>query len=175
MLDFLKIQIDGEMVKQLGAQIESIARRYLAKDRKSFKLEACFPSSEYSKFAEISSNAHALLRLLQYNELRIQDFKLAMDELISNAVRHGSRIESDKIRISIWINQEYIQIVVKQRMKFDLDTVLIKNRLEEERHGELPSKGLAILLRLTDSNLICSDGYNVKCILTKERVNVKIS
>ena len=97
-----------------------------------------------------------LSETLRFSKKRIADIQLAVDEICSNAVYHGSTCISSGILMQVYVNTQKLKIVVKDKGKADTREWLTPKRLEEiqERRSATGESGhgLYLIKCLTDEH-----------------------
>ncbi len=97
-----------------------------------------------------------LSETLRFSKKRIADIQLAIDEICSNAVYHGSACISSGILLQIYVNARTLKIVVKDKGKADTRDWLTPAKLEEILERRSPTgesgHGLYLIKCLTDEH-----------------------
>ncbi|MBI5554489.1 MAG: ATP-binding protein [Elusimicrobia bacterium] len=94
-----------------------------------------------------------------FNDQEACQIETIVDELCNNAIEHGSREESQMVRINCKIENEDLEIVVIDsgtRKSFDLEKTiagklkLMEQEEQEGRVGERRGRGLVIVKKMSD-------------------------
>lgn len=97
-----------------------------------------------------------LSETLRFSKKRIADIQLAVDEICSNAVYHGSTCISSGILMQVYVNTQKLKIVVRDKGKADTHEWLTPKRLEEIQERRSPTgesgHGLYLIKCLTDEH-----------------------
>ncbi len=95
-----------------------------------------------------------LCETLRFSKKRIADIQLALDEICSNAVYHGSTCISSGIQLQISMDKRALEIVVRDKGGDNTHDWLTPERLEEIQAKRSPSResghGLHLIKCLTD-------------------------
>ncbi len=97
-----------------------------------------------------------LSETLRFSKKRIADIQLAVDEICSNAVYHGSTCISSGVLMQVYVNTQKLKIVVRDKGKVDTREWLTPKRLEEIQARRSPigesGHGLYLIKCLTDEH-----------------------
>lgn len=97
-----------------------------------------------------------LSETLRFSQKRIADIQLAVDEICSNAVYHGSTCISSGILMQVYVNTQKLKIIVRDKGKADTREWLTPKRLEEIQEHRSPTgesgHGLYLIKCLTDEH-----------------------
>ncbi len=103
-----------------------------------------------------------LSETLRFSKKRIADIQLAVDEICSNAVYHGSACISSGILMQVYVNSQKLKIVVRDKGKTDTREWLTPKRLEEIQERRSPTgesgHGLYLIECLTDEHNLKQNG-----------------
>ena len=95
-----------------------------------------------------------LCETLRFSKKRIADIQLALDEICSNAVYHGSTCASSGIQLQISVNVRALEIVVQDKGGDNAHDWLTPENLEEIQAKRSPAResghGLYLIKCLTD-------------------------
>lgn len=97
-----------------------------------------------------------LSETLRFSKSRVADIQLAIDEICSNAVYHGSACISSQILLHIYVDSKALKIVVRDKGKADTRDWLTPAKLEEIQERRSPTgesgHGLYLIKCLTDEH-----------------------
>lgn len=80
-----------------------------------------------------------LVQQLEYSQMKICDIETAIDELCNNAIEHGSSGENSNIYLILTINDDCIEILVRDGGKYKKTISWLQSgRLEEVKKNMSP-------------------------------------
>ncbi len=95
-----------------------------------------------------------LCETLRFSKKRIADVQLALDEICSNAVYHGSTCVSNGIQLQISVDARALEVVVRDKGGVNTHDWLTPENLEEIQAKRSPAResghGLYLIKCLTD-------------------------
>lgn len=95
-----------------------------------------------------------LSETLRFSKKRIADIQLALDEICSNAVYHGSKCVSSGIQLQISVDTRSLEIVVRDKGRDGMQDWSSPDKLAEIQANRSPSSerghGLYLIECLTD-------------------------
>ena len=95
-----------------------------------------------------------LSETLRFTKKRIADIQLALDEICSNAVYHGSKCVTSEIQLQISVDTHALEIMVRDTGRGDIHQWITSERLEEIQAQRSPAgesgHGLYLIKCLTD-------------------------
>lgn len=98
-----------------------------------------------------------LSETLKFSKKRIADIQLALDEICSNAVDHGSTKTSCGIEVQISVDEHALEILVRDTGRDTTHDWLTPERLEEIQQQRSPTSesghGIYLIKCLTDEHI----------------------
>jgi anti-sigma regulatory factor (Ser/Thr protein kinase) len=116
-----------------------------------------------------------LSETLRFTKKRIADIQLALDEICSNAVYHGSKCVTSEIQLQISVDTHALEIMVRDTGRGDIHQWITPERLEEIQAQRSPAgesgHGLYLIKCLTDVHKLKANadgGTDVTAIFYRE-------
>lgn len=116
-----------------------------------------------------------LSETLRFTKKRIADIQLALDEICSNAVYHGSKCVTSEIQLQISVDTHALEIMVRDTGRGDIHQWITSERLEEIQAQRSPAgesgHGLYLIKCLTDVHKLKANadgGTDVTAIFYRE-------
>lgn len=138
-------------------------------------IELKVPSNAYY-LESVRAFIGKLSETLKFPKKRIADIQLALDEVCSNAVYHGSTGISNSILLQISVDVQVLEIVVRDKGKADTREWLTPRTLEEIQERRSPSgesgHGLYLIECLSDDHKLQQNdfgGTDVTVIFYRDR------
>ncbi|MDE0483840.1 MAG: ATP-binding protein [Candidatus Poribacteria bacterium] len=117
------------------------------------RIELKMPSDVYY-LESVRAFIGKLCETLRFSKKRIADVQLALDEICSNAVYHGSTCVSSGIQLQISVNTRTLEIVVRDKGGSNTQDWITPERLAEIQEKRSPAgeggHGLYLIECLTD-------------------------
>ena len=118
-------------------------------------IELKVPSDVYY-LESVLAFTRKLCETLRYSKKRTADIQLALDEICSNAVDHGSTGTLSGIQLQIYVDEHALEIVVRDKGGKTTSDWLTPGRLKEIQEQRSPTSesghGLYIVQCLTDEH-----------------------
>ncbi len=116
-----------------------------------------------------------LSETLRFTKKRIADIQLALDEICSNAVYHGSKCVTSEIQLQISVDTHALEITVRDTGRGDIHEWITPERLAEIQTQRSPAgesgHGLYLIKCLTDVHKLQANaegGTDVTVIFYRE-------
>ena len=116
-----------------------------------------------------------LSETLRFTKKRIADIQLALDEICSNAVYHGSKCVTSEIQLQISVDTHALEITVRDTGRGDIHEWITHERLAEIQTQRSPAgesgHGLYLIKCLTDVHKLQANaegGTDVTAIFYRE-------
>jgi anti-sigma regulatory factor (Ser/Thr protein kinase) len=116
-----------------------------------------------------------LSETLRFTKKRIADIQLALDEICSNAVYHGSKCVTSEIQLQISVDTHALEITVRDTGRGDIHEWITPERLAEIQAQRSPAgesgHGLYLIKCLTDVHKLKANadgGTDVTAIFYRE-------